>query len=672
VQDDKPGSEQAGKVLRERAETLVHSSATDISAMTTQDVQKLIHELEVHQVELELQNERMLETQLELASSRDRFSDLYDYAPAGYLTLDSKGVIIEANLTAGNMLGVVRDSLPGMKFSDFVVSTSQDTAYLYWQKVFASAEKQFVELEVQGPESALVTVRLESLAFASSSPTVQCRVVMVDISDLAQSRQALLDLNEDLEHRVDAQVEEIQLMANAIANLSEGILITIDHDDWLGSRVIFANQAMCQLTDHSLAQVRGRTAASLFDGLIDSAQLARVAEGLSEHGVFEGELDYRPRDGERGTIEISVSPLYDFNRERLHFVAVLRDVSERKRYELAILDHRERLQAIQDAALDAIVTIDGDGVIQYCNVAIEQIFGYTSAEVLGRNVSMLMPEPHRTLHDSYIRRYQETRNPRIIGSGRELVGRHRDGHHIPIILSVSEVDHLGLYTGVIHDISELNKLQREVLLAAGEVQWRIGQSLHDGPQQSLAGLSLVARGLALDLAREGSTSVGLARRLTEGLNEVNSAVRQLGRGLIPVPVGSRGLMQALENLASQISSEYDIKCDFLCPAAIEIEDHFAEDQLYHIAREAVLNAANHSGADRIGICLDRQADSISLRVVDNGSGLGDAESGGHGLGLHIMPYRAATIGGTLTFSGADGGGTVVECSLANTGVPLGK
>ena len=171
-------------------------------------------------------------------------------------------------------------------------------------------------------------------------------------------------------------------------------------------------------------------------------------------------------------------------------------------------------------------------------------------------------------------------------------------------MSVSEVDHLGLYTGVISDTSQLQKLQREVLLAAGEVQWRIGQALHDGPQQTLA---------------------------------------------------------------RQISEEYDLSCDLQCPESVVIEDHYTVDQLFHIAQEAVLNAANHSGADRIGIFLEWQGHTISLRVVDNGSGIKKARAGRQGLGMHIMPYRAATIGASLCFSDAAGGGTVVACTFNYSG-----
>jgi signal transduction histidine kinase len=280
---------------------------------------------------------------------------------------------------------------------------------------------------------------------------------------------------------------------------------------------------------------------------------------------------------------------------------------------------------------------------------------------------MLMPEPHRKAHDGYLSRYLETGDARIIGSSRDLIALHRDGHNFPITLSVSEVDHLGLYTGVISDNSQVQKLQREVLLAVGEEQWRIGQALHDGPQQALAGLSLVARGLALDLVQQGSCHAAKVTGLSERLNQANQDIRLLARGLIPVPVGSSGLATALQSLAYQISEEYHLSCKLQCPEQVSIEDHYTVEQLYHIVQEAVINAAKYSGGNRINIVMKRQGDTISLRVVDNGSGIKKSAAGGQGLGLRIMPYRAATIGASFTISDAVGGGTEVACILNYSG-----
>jgi two-component system CheB/CheR fusion protein len=404
----------------------------------------------------------------------------------------------------------------------------------------------------------------------------------------------------------------------------------------------------------------------LLERLIGTAAIGQIADQIAATGQFFGELEYTCGDGECGEIELSVSPLAGADGAAGYFVAVQRDITRRKRNEKVLRERKERLQAIQDAVLDAIITIDQKGIIQDCNPAVERVLGYSASEILGRNISLLMPEPYREEHDDYLRRYFETRETHVIGNSRDLMALHRDGHSFPITLSVSEVDHLGLYTGVISDRSQLQKLQREVLLAAGEVQWRIGQALHDGPQQSVAGLSLMARGLAMDLVEQGSSHAAKASELSGRLNEANKAIRLLGKGLIPVHVGTTGLATALRSLADQVSDEYGLNCDFQCPEPVVIKDRYTVDQLYHIAQEALLNAAKHSGADRVGIFLEWQGHAVSLRVVDNGSGIKKPRANRKGLGLHIMPYRAATIGASLTISDTAGGGTEVACTLNYT------
>ncbi|RMF29822.1 MAG: PAS domain S-box protein [Bacteroidetes bacterium] len=125
----------------------------------------------------------------------------------------------------------------------------------------------------------------------------------------------------------------------------------------------------------------------------------------------------------------------------------------------------KRLEAVIQAATDGIVTIDEKGVVETINEAGARLFGYTPEEVIGRNVSMLMPEPHRSQHDDYIRRYLETGQARIIGIGREVEGLRKDGTIFPIRLAVSMVELEGrkIFTGIIHDLTDYNRAKAEVL-----------------------------------------------------------------------------------------------------------------------------------------------------------------------------------------------------------------
>ena len=127
-------------------------------------------------------------------------------------------------------------------------------------------------------------------------------------------------------------------------------------------------------------------------------------------------------------------------------------------------DAAARLQAVMEAAVDGIIVIDAEGIVQSYNMACERIFGYAAGEVIGRNVSMLMPSPDRERHDSYLARYRETGERRIIGIGREVVGRRSDGSTFPLELSVAEVKHGGdhVFVGTIRDITARKRAEEEL------------------------------------------------------------------------------------------------------------------------------------------------------------------------------------------------------------------
>jgi PAS domain-containing protein len=116
--------------------------------LSTKDTQSLVHELQVHQIELEIQNEELRRTQSELEESHNRYSNLYDFAPLSYFTFDKNGIIIEVNLTGANLLGTERNSLIKKPFSFYIVLGSRDVFYLHLQKVFRTNTRQTCEIKL--------------------------------------------------------------------------------------------------------------------------------------------------------------------------------------------------------------------------------------------------------------------------------------------------------------------------------------------------------------------------------------------------------------------------------------------------------------------------------------------------------------------------------------------
>ncbi len=149
-----------------------------------------------------------------------------------------------------------------------------------------------------------------------------------------------------------------------------------------------------------------------------------------------------------------------------------RSKTQKKQASTALHDREERLRAILDTAVEGIITIDERGIIESANPAAEKIFGYEAAEIVGKNISVLMPMPHRAAHDGYLANYRHTGQARIIGIGREVSGRRKDGTVFPMDLSVSEVklEKRRLFTGFIRDISARKDAEKALLHYAALVE----------------------------------------------------------------------------------------------------------------------------------------------------------------------------------------------------------
>jgi two-component system, cell cycle sensor histidine kinase and response regulator CckA len=195
-------------MLRQRAENFLRKADQDIGAMPVQDVQQLVHELQVYQIELEMQNEALCSTQQELETSRDRYSALYDFAPVGYLTLDRAGMILEANLTAARLLGIARRELLHQRLTDFIVPADQDTFYHHRQQTVATHMPQACELAMQRQDGTAFFVRLESLVeLEKAGGSLRWGIALSDVT---------------AQRHLEAQLREAQKM-EAIGTLAGGI-----------------------------------------------------------------------------------------------------------------------------------------------------------------------------------------------------------------------------------------------------------------------------------------------------------------------------------------------------------------------------------------------------------------------------------------------------------------
>src|ERR1051325_1117910 len=339
--------------------------------------------------------------------------------------------------------------------------------------------------------------------------------------------------------------------------------------------------------------------------------------------------------------------------------------TERKRHQAALRDREARMRAILDTAVEGIITIDERGLVESFNAAAERIFGYPAREIIGRNISVLMPAPYRQEHDSYLANYVRSGHARIIGIGREVTGRRKDGTVFPMDLSVSEgrLEHRRLFTGFVRDISERKRLEKEVLQISEQERRSVGHSLHDGLCQHLAGIELMSQVLEQKLAKKSRAGAAQAGKIAQHVREAIAQTRMLARGLSPVGIESGGLMSALQELASTVSSLFQIKCRFECAEPVLLADNVTATHLYRIAQEAINKPIKHGKAREVDVRLRRDSNSAQLVVSDDGLGLPKDLAPNGGMGLQIMKYRAGMIGGSLEIRPANGRGAAVVCTF---------
>jgi len=183
------------EVLRRQAEKIARETRDpvqeNVSSLSPVDAQRVLHDLQVHQIELELQNEELRQARDALEVSRARYFDLYDLAPVGYFTLDENGLILEANLAGATLLGVARGALVGQPLSRFVVGDDADNLYLHRKQLFKTRAPQAFELHLSKKGGAPFTAWLDATIAPADGGTPACRVVMSDITERKEIREKL-------------------------------------------------------------------------------------------------------------------------------------------------------------------------------------------------------------------------------------------------------------------------------------------------------------------------------------------------------------------------------------------------------------------------------------------------------------------------------------------------
>jgi len=308
----KPGSQSSAfpAQLRAQAERLLARAPRKLARRPVDDAQRLVAELQVHQVELEMQNDELRRNQLELERSRDRYAELYDFAPVAYLTLNADSEILEANLVAGRLLGLERGRLIHQQFTRFVAPEALDDFHLFCRQVFSADAPRSVGLDLVDAGSKRLAVQLD----AASSPTLprrQCRISLTDITERKRAEDALRQSEARIQAILDNSPTQIFLK------------------DQQGRYLLF-NRKMAELLHVSLAQAVGKTDSDLFPPTQAGGFRASDRRVLAAGAPMDFEEVY-VLDGKCRTYNITKFPLRDAAGAIYGVGGIATDITERKR-----------------------------------------------------------------------------------------------------------------------------------------------------------------------------------------------------------------------------------------------------------------------------------------------------------------------------------------------------
>ena len=321
--------------LRKKAEELLHWNPEDTPVLSTADVQKLFHELDVHQIELQMQNEELRTVQAELAHSRDVYLELYDFAPVGYLTLDPEGRITEANFKAATLLGLDRGKLlVGHAFSGFVHRDSLERWNRHSRHLSEHLEKHGIDMILQRSGGSVITTRVESTPRLNARQEIEHYLLaLVDITErveaeeaLRKSEQELAGFNLELERRVDEQTTELRESEEKYRKVFESETDAIMIFDAESRQFVDVNNAAIELYGYSREELLQLTQPAITaepeasDHVINETLAGRLSE-------LPHQSSHRKKDGTVFPVEIAECSFF-LNGHQVA-CGVIRDISQR-------------------------------------------------------------------------------------------------------------------------------------------------------------------------------------------------------------------------------------------------------------------------------------------------------------------------------------------------------
>ena len=690
--------------LREQAEQLAAEQRQTVPPQSNEDVMRQLHELQVSQIELEMQNAALAELEQlknEFENSRDRYAELYEQAPVSYFSLARDGLVTRVNVAACGLLQRDKNQLLGRRFEQFVAPHAQGGFRRFLDAVFNSGARQVLEAQLFEGEAGGM-VRIEANLDAASATA---RMLVTDLGD---------------EHARESALRRAFVILDSIR---EGVLVTDS-----ANRIISVNPAFTTITGYQAEEAIGRDPSFLGGGTHLPQFYEAMWRSLHQDGNWYGELVNRRKNGERFVESLSITPMRSPDGAISHFVGVFSDITERKLAEADLRElhreldqrvvdrtaellranqhlqlevhQRERAQealrdaerffhATIDSLTDRVLVLDQAGSIVHANQACLAFVGQIPRPLsylefcetdprwqrsAGRELAAGIRAVIAGTADTFVLEYEfatrsgprwsQARTSRFLGEG-----------PLRVVVAHTDITERKLMDGALRQShAQLRQLALHLETAKEDERKRISRDIHDELGQNLLALRI---DISMLSARTEGSHPRLHRRVGAVLSNVDTTIKSV-RGIMnelrPMAL-DLGLQAAIEWQVGDFRKRSGVACRLLLrdEALFSTIGSQVEIVLFRIVQEALSNVMRHAQASQVEIELSSDACAVYLAISDNGVGITPQQQRKKQcFGLIGIAERVTALGGQFEVGvPASGAGCrlLLQIPLQGTGRP---
>ena len=454
----------------------------------------------------------------------------------------------------------------------------------------------------------------------------------------------------------------LHLQGVALASAGDGIVI-FEPD----GTMVWVNEAFTRLTGYGGEEVVGRNIVTLNSGSQTPGDYRVMWDTLADGKPWQTEIEKRNRNGSLSIYERTMTPVRDAQGGITHFVAIYRDISQRKRMELALGESEERFRTLAQSTLEAILIYDADAILEVNRAAVE-VFGYSESELVGRSLLELIDGSDRARAIAHFESLQD--------AACELRGLRKDGRKLDLEIHCRPCPFRGrsVRVAAARDVTEARLVQQRIQSltqqkALETERTRIARDMHDEMGSSLTRITLLSE--AAELGMESPDPADRAGARTR-LQRISALGRSLVVSMDEIVWAVNPVNDTLEECASylchvapELLKTAGIQCRLTVPEVFPSRQVSSEvrHHLFLVVKESLHNVMKHSGAGTVSLSMDIRGDEFWLVVADDGRGFDPAVLSRRGNGLINMRQRMESVGGGWDLESRPGEGTRMTIHL---------